>query len=94
MAQLSTSAGKMPRFAAILALLPLVSAQSDSVPIPTCPAADKYLDISSLNCLQCPTGQTPSDDGLSCECTAGVLTYTAAVESTSTAASWSCTSTT
>ena len=39
------------RFAAILALLPLVSAQSDSVPIPTCPAADKYLDISSLNCL-------------------------------------------
>lgn len=86
-----TPAANMCRFAAILALLPLVSAQSDSVPIPTCPAADKYLDISSLNCLQCPTGQTPSDDGLSCECTAGVLTYTPAVESTSTAAAWSCT---
>ena len=58
----------------------------DPIPYPSC-TIEEYLDISSLTCNSCPTGQRPDDSGLSCQCKGGKLQA-----SSTTAGVWECVS--
>ena len=67
------------RPANVLLLLLVSGAHAyEAIDYPTC-GSDQYFDISSLNCLQCPAGQSPDAAGTSCQCTNGVLQGTACV---------------
>jgi hypothetical protein len=74
----------MPRKLLLLLSLTTTARAFDPIPYPECSADEEYLDISSLTCNSCPTGQRPDPSGRSCQCESGKLQESAGV--------WSCVS--
>ena len=62
----------MPRKLLLLLSLTAIARAYDPIPYPAC-TDDEYLDISSLTCNSCPTGQRPDPSGRSCQCEGGRL---------------------
>ena len=62
----------MPRKLLLLLSLTATARAYDPIPYPAC-TDEEYLDISSLTCNSCPTGQRPDPSGRSCQCEGGKL---------------------
>ena len=75
------AAPAMPRKLLLLFSLTATARAYDPIPYPAC-TDEEYLDISSLTCNSCPTGQRPDPSGRSCQCEGGKLQESSGV--------WSC----
>ena len=62
----------MPRKLLLLLSLTATARAYDPIPYPAC-TDEEYLDISSLTCNSCPTGQRPDPSRRSCQCEGGKL---------------------